>query len=279
MRRSSHVGTSHPVTGDRRTATSRGLTGWGATGVPDSPAQRWVIGPRRVFCTRHGQSSSHVLFFTTPDPWRSGGDASTRGGRRAVWVAGFVSPATCTASPPTREPRYPSPRAALPLALDPAGIRRPACHFYNTINLGSIGSDRLPPPRLACFSTPRLPPRAPSLLAFSPSTSPSSRRPRCPPGTEPVSPPLTLSLSSKQVVLSRQELCNCKAADPAPFPPFAGAVPPCVLCLLAALVSAGQGGGCRCSGWSVPSFPSSRGCEGRSARGSLRASFFLLADC
>ena len=276
MRRSSHVGTSHPVTGDRRTATSRGLTGWWATGVPDSPAQRWVIGPRRVFCTHS------VPVTATPDPWRSGGDASTRGGRRAVWVAGFVSPATCTASPPTPGPRASSPRAALPLALDPAGIRRPACHFYNTINLGSIGSDRLPPPRLASFSTPRLPPRAPSLLAFSPSTSPSSRRPRCPPGTEPVSPPLTLSLSSKQVVLSRQSSATARLQlrpDPAPFPPFAGAVPPCVLCLLAALVSAGQGGGCRCSGWSVPSFPSSRGCEGRSARGSLRASFFLLADC
>ena len=231
------------------------------------------------FCTRHGQSSSHVLFFTTPDPWRSGGDASTRGGRRAVWVAGFVSPATCTASPPTPGPRASSPRAALPLALDPAGIRRPACHFYNTINLGSIGSDRLPPPRLASFSTPRLPPRAPSLLAFSPSTSPSSRRPRCPPGTEPVSPPLTLSLSSKQVVLSRRSSARLQLRpDPAPFPPFAGAVPPCVLRLLAAaLVSAGAAvarvGRCR---------PSLRlaGCESSICAG-LAAGFLLLApaDC
>ena len=215
------------------------------------------------FCTRHGHSGSVAQRGRRVDAWGPTGGLG-RWIRLPCDVHSFSAPA----------------RAALPLALDPAGIRRPACHFYNTINLGSIGSDRLPPPRLACFSTPRLPPGAPSLLAFSPSTSPSSRRPRCPPGTEPVSPPLTLSLSSKQVVLSRRSSARLQLRpDPAPFPPFAGAVPPCVLCLLAALVSAGQGGGCRCSGWSVPSFPSSRGCEGRSARGSLRASFFLLADC
>ena len=207
-------------------------------------------------------------------------------GRRHAWGATDEWFGPLDSSPPRRahacpapHGRAPSPRAAPLLARSiPAGIRRPTCYFYN-INqswLDRIGSASLTPP----------------LFLFYPA-SPSQRGPsrhhhhhhhetaaRCPPATEPVSPPLTLSLSSKQVVLSRRSSARLQLRpDPAPFPPFAGAVPPCVLCLLAALVSAGQGGGCRCSGWSVPSFPSSRGCEGRSARGSLRASFFLLADC
>ena len=147
------IGTSHPVTGDRRTATSRGLTGWWATGVPDSPAQRWVIGPRRVFCTHSVPvtASPPPTFYFLLLRIRGAAGATPRVGSdgRVVWAAGFVSPATCprlpcphTAALPRRVPRHSS--------LDPfqPGSGAPPAIFITLINRGLIGSDRLPSPRL-----------------------------------------------------------------------------------------------------------------------------------
>jgi hypothetical protein len=159
------VARRHVASGDRRMATSRGLTGWWATGVPDRQAQRWLIGrwsilhpsltpvlPRSIFLQIRGAPEATrgepvwPLDSSSPSPRDVHSFPRTRLNRET----NFRPPCPT----PTR-PRLLAACRATPRSIQP-GSGAPPAIFIHKINRRLIGSDRIGFPHLAPL--PFLPP-------------------------------------------------------------------------------------------------------------------------